>query len=207
MCFKRKDIINIINNAIKINENIKEFHIFIGQQPYKGDKSDRQSEQLILVSDFGYYEITSGKVAFIPKEVSYPSSFIFLMKMIFDDFNIIEDILEKTNNKMLAIFLYNEGYLFINFSDIDESKIDELTNIAKDIILCGDTKNSELYFETSEILEKQIKKKGIETIKIIHPSGINIGRERFTQEWIKHNASLSNNKDFNLKDLIIKLEN
>ena len=205
MCFKRKDIINIINNAIKINENIKKFHVFIGQQPYKGDKSDRQSEQLILASDFGYYEITSGKVAFIPKEASYPSSFIFLMKMIFDDFNIIEDILEKTNNKMLTIFLYNNGYLFINFSDIDKSRINELMSIAKDIIICGHTEDNKSYIDLANQIEEMINQQGIKTIHLIHPSGVNIDRERFTKEWIKHDASSSDNPDFDLKELIVEI--
>lgn len=205
MCCNRKIIINQIKAAKSFCKEIKTFHIFIGQEAYKGCSNGRQSNQLVLDKDCGYYEYTNGKVAFIPESEAYPSSFIFLVKMIFDDFDIIEDFFENTDSKSFTIFLYNKGYLFINFSDIDKSRINELMSIAKDIIICGHTEDNKSYIDLANQIEEMINQQGIKTIHLIHPSGVNIDRERFTKEWIKHDASSSDNHDFDLKELIVEI--
>ena len=196
---KYEGIIKDINEINGFGNDNKKFYIFIGTESYKG--KSRESKQLILKKDEykgTIYKYTEGKVAFIPEGNTYPSSFFFLMKLLFDDFNVIEKLYDNKDytNTLLVKYLYNKGYLFLNAADLDQKIFEDITiNYAGEIIFCG--KENKNY---TEIAAKYKVKNKI----FIHPSANNIDRQEFTNCWIKHTFICPKNKNINLNYLIIK---
>ncbi len=203
MCLdkRKKYLSKIISNINKTNcfsSEVKSFHVFVGLEAYKD--SNRESEPLQLENvDISYYQkITNGKVAFIPLTPSYPSSFLFMMNMIFDSIDIIKEIYLNENdddiNLKLVQYLYNKGNLFINLSDISDGAIDDLVNISKDVIFCGKDQN-----DTKDRIKEKLDGKQIAYVELCHPSGLNIDRPMFNRQWMEHKCD----EKFDLKVLIL----
>ena len=102
-------IIDDIRNEKKFQDDLSEINLFIGIKPYCRNYSRDAKELVITNFNNTLYEISEGHIAFIPEEESYPSSFLFLIKMLFDDFVFPElnNIAKKITNKYLNILHMN----------------------------------------------------------------------------------------------------
>lgn len=193
---------NIYNEIKKSTEfnYVSSYYLFIGLKPYCDNK--RESEQLVFEKyQNTAYQNTLGKVAFIPKEHSYPSSFLYLMKLIFNSLDFAEKLEKKEiSNEELTIYLYNKGYVFVNIRDIENC--DDLIEKAKHIIFIGCSNDVKC-----EEITKLIKDKSKGATRLYHSSGNNVDRKRHTEEWIKHDSTNSesiNGEKINLTELILK---
>ena len=115
--------------------------------------------------------------------------------MLFDDFEMAIKIFEHTNSKNLTIYLYNKHYMFINLSNINMKEFKNNIKKFKTIFICGSKDHNDKRKE----VEKIANDNNIEIVNLFHPSGMNIGKPKFTNQWVKHD----NGNAYNLKQLII----
>lgn len=188
-------IIDDIRNEKNFQDDLSEINLFIGIKPYSQDSSRDAKELVITNFNNTLYEISEGHIAFIPEKESYPSSFLFLIKMLFDDFEMAIKIFEHTNSKNLTIYLYNKHYMFINLSNINMKKFKNNIKKFKTIFICGLNGHNDKRKE----VEKIANDNNIEIVNLCHPSGMNIGKTKFTNQWFKHD----NGNAYDLKQLII----
>ena len=201
MCFTLKNKIKNVNN---FNTSIKKFHIIIGIEQYKGKQ--RESQPMVLSFNKSFYNCVNNKVAFVPKKNTYPSSFLFVSKLLFDSIDIIFDLYKITDTLHIVKYLYNKRVLLINMAEINKKNLYKLISSAIDIIICGYDENNKNYKITEKLIEKIAQHLCIDCMKVYHPSANNIDRQRFSLEWINHDNEMSESKTgkkIDLKTLII----
>ena len=145
-------------------------------------------------------------MAFVPKKNTYPSSFLFVSKLLFDSIDIIFDLYKITDTLHIVKYLYNKRVLLINMAEINKKNLYKLISSAIDIIICGYDENNKNYKITEKLIEKIAQHLCIDCMKVYHPSANNIDRQRFSLEWINHDNEMSESKTgkkIDLKTLII----
>lgn len=183
-------IVQQIAKSVEFKSGISNFKVIIGSEQYSRRRKPQESNPLIL-NDCGdtLYDQTSGKVAFIPAEHTYPCSLIMVMGLIFGGIEKGDKILtelEKLQIPMenLVKYLYNNGYLLINVQDINSSSsfANHCTNVKSILILHygGKMMNN---------LINDLKKQDINIGQVIHTSAMNFDKKSYHKTWFEYDNS------------------
>ena len=171
----------IKSDCFDINKN--KFHFVIGYKPYSKNRL-HESKCLIIDSEEAKNSLYNDlSVSFIPKDKTYPASFIALFYLLFHSVDMLKIVYDKCTTKQLCMFLYNKGYVFLNSNSLQKKHYNLILNSAIDILVCGN--------EAEQGIKKLIKSKpnSVNCMIIIHPSGNNIDKPAYKKAWIEFDNS------------------